>query len=146
VQRAVLRTDWAINKSLAFRRFFWWRWGDSNPRPLTCEVNAAAGGAQGAIVANADFLGGFALYVRHGKLHHAYSFLGIPSAEGHSHPELVRLLEKTGDTTTLARHCKRLDDLVARFDPDGSSDSKVRVHRGRAEAGHGRQKEASPAC
>ncbi len=37
------------------------------------------GGAEGAIVANADDLGGFALYVQDGKLHHTYSFLGIQS-------------------------------------------------------------------
>ena len=37
------------------------------------------GGAEGAIVANADFLGGFSLYVQDGKLHHTYAFLGIKS-------------------------------------------------------------------
>ncbi len=36
-------------------------------------------GAEGAIVANADSLGGFALYVQDGKLHHTYSLLGIQS-------------------------------------------------------------------
>jgi arylsulfatase A-like enzyme len=36
-------------------------------------------GVEGAIVANADFLGGFALYVQNGKLQHTYSFLGITS-------------------------------------------------------------------
>jgi len=61
------------------------------------------GGAEGAIVANADFLGGFSLYVQNGKLHHTYSFLGIPSTEGHSHPELVKLLERVGDTGALLR-------------------------------------------
>jgi arylsulfatase A-like enzyme len=34
-------------------------------------------GAEGAIVANADALGGFAIYVQKGKLHHTYSLLGM---------------------------------------------------------------------
>ncbi|OBK16687.1 arylsulfatase [Mycobacterium asiaticum] len=38
------------------------------------------GGAQGVIVANADFMGGFALWVDEaGLLHHTYSYLGIES-------------------------------------------------------------------
>lgn len=35
------------------------------------------GGAEGVIVAEADFLGGFSLYVQGGKLHYTYSFLGL---------------------------------------------------------------------
>ena len=36
------------------------------------------GGAEGVIVANADFIGGFALWVdESGRLHHTYSFLGV---------------------------------------------------------------------
>jgi len=34
-------------------------------------------GAEGVIVANASFLGGFSLYVEAGKLHYTYSFLGL---------------------------------------------------------------------
>ena len=34
-------------------------------------------GAEGVIVANASFLGGFALYIEAGKLHYTYSFLGL---------------------------------------------------------------------
>jgi arylsulfatase len=34
-------------------------------------------GAEGVIVANASFLGGFALYVEGGRLRHTYSFLGL---------------------------------------------------------------------
>jgi len=34
-------------------------------------------GAEGVIVANASFLGGFSLYVKAGKLHYTYSFLGL---------------------------------------------------------------------
>ena len=36
------------------------------------------GGAEGVIVANADFIGGFALWVdEEGLLRHTYSFLGV---------------------------------------------------------------------
>ena len=36
------------------------------------------GGAEGVIVANADFIGGFALWVdEKGLLNHSYSFLGV---------------------------------------------------------------------
>lgn len=70
---------------------------------IEADLVIPTGGAEGAIVANADFLGGFSLYVQNGKLHHTYSFLGIPSTEGHSHPELVKLLEHVGDTTALLR-------------------------------------------
>ena len=70
---------------------------------IEADLVIPASGAEGAIVANADFLGGFSLYVQNGRLHHTYSFLGIPSTEGHSHPELVKLLEKSGDTTALLR-------------------------------------------
>src|SRR5262249_59281633 len=36
------------------------------------------GGAQGVIVANGDFIGGFALWVDgEGRLHHTYSYLGV---------------------------------------------------------------------
>jgi arylsulfatase len=46
----------------------------------TIEADVAMpGGVEGVIVANADFLGGFSLYVQDGKLHHTYSFLGIKS-------------------------------------------------------------------
>ena len=35
-------------------------------------------GAEGVIVANADFIGGFGLWVdADGRLHHTYSFLGV---------------------------------------------------------------------
>src|SRR5579863_53098 len=52
---------------------------------IEADIVIPAGGAEGAIVANADFLGGFSLYVQHGRLHHTYSFLGIPTTQGPSH-------------------------------------------------------------
>jgi hypothetical protein len=44
---------------------------------IEAQLVVPQGGVKGAIVANGDFLGGFALYVQNGKLHHTYSFLGI---------------------------------------------------------------------
>ena len=42
------------------------------------ELEVPEGGAEGVIVANADFIGGFALWVDgSGRLHHSYSFLGV---------------------------------------------------------------------
>lgn len=46
---------------------------------IDAEIEIPQGGAQGAIVANADHLGGFSLYMQDGKLHHTYAFLGIRS-------------------------------------------------------------------
>jgi len=70
---------------------------------IEADIVIPTGGAEGVIVANADFLGGFSLYVQNGKLHHTYSFLGIPLVPDSSHPMLVKLLEKLGDTNTLLR-------------------------------------------
>ncbi|MGB9303191.1 MAG: sulfatase-like hydrolase/transferase [Mycobacterium sp.] len=45
---------------------------------IEAHLNVPDGGAQGVIVANADFIGGFALWVDgKGLLHHTYSFLGV---------------------------------------------------------------------
>ncbi|MBV8067004.1 MAG: hypothetical protein JO113_03425, partial [Candidatus Eremiobacteraeota bacterium] len=61
-------------------------------------------GAEGAIVANCDFLGGFSLYVQHGKLHHTYAFLGIPpTPKGPPRPILQKLIEKTGHLAPVFR-------------------------------------------
>lgn len=46
---------------------------------IEADIEVPEKGCEGAIVANADFLGGFALYVQNGKLQHTYSFLGIKS-------------------------------------------------------------------
>jgi arylsulfatase len=70
---------------------------------IEADIVIPDGGAEGANVANADFLGGFSLYVQHGRLHHTYSFLGIPTTQGPSRPELVKLLEKLGATNALLR-------------------------------------------
>lgn len=45
---------------------------------IEAELHVPASGAEGVIVANADFIGGFALWVdSEGLLHHTYSFLGV---------------------------------------------------------------------
>ena len=45
---------------------------------IEAHLNVPDGGAQGVIVANADFIGGFALWVdEQNLLHHTYSFLGV---------------------------------------------------------------------
>jgi arylsulfatase A-like enzyme/uncharacterized membrane protein len=45
---------------------------------IEAELTIPESGAEGVIVANADFIGGFALWVDHdGRLHHTYSFLGV---------------------------------------------------------------------
>ncbi len=45
---------------------------------IEADLNVPDGGAEGVLVANADFIGGFALWVDdHGHLQHSYSMLGI---------------------------------------------------------------------
>jgi hypothetical protein len=45
---------------------------------IEAEIEVPGGGAEGVIVANADFIGGFALWVDGaGRLNHTYSFLGV---------------------------------------------------------------------
>ncbi|MEZ0353882.1 arylsulfatase [Mycobacterium sp. pR1184] len=45
---------------------------------IEARLHIPEAGAQGVLVANADFMGGFALWVdAQGKLHHTYSFLGV---------------------------------------------------------------------
>jgi arylsulfatase len=44
---------------------------------ITADLTVPPDGAQGVIVAEADHLGGFSLYVRHGKLIHTYSMMGV---------------------------------------------------------------------
>jgi len=44
---------------------------------ISADLEIPEGGAEGVIVAEADHLGGFALFVEDGKLKHTYSFLGV---------------------------------------------------------------------
>jgi arylsulfatase A-like enzyme len=44
---------------------------------ISAELEIPEGGAEGVIVAEADHLGGFALFVDGGKLKHTYSFVGV---------------------------------------------------------------------
>jgi len=44
---------------------------------ISAELEVPEGGAEGVIVAEADHLGGFALFVQDGKLKHTYPFAGV---------------------------------------------------------------------
>ncbi len=44
---------------------------------ITADLDIPAAGAEGVIVAEADVMGGFSLYVQDGRLRYTYSFLGI---------------------------------------------------------------------
>ena len=44
---------------------------------ISADLVVPEGGAEGVIVAEADHLGGFALFVQDGKLKHTYSMLGV---------------------------------------------------------------------
>jgi len=44
---------------------------------ISAELEVPEGGAEGVIVAEADHLGGFSLFVQDGKLKHTYSFVGV---------------------------------------------------------------------
>ncbi len=44
---------------------------------IRAELEVPEGGAEGVIVAEADHLGGFSLYVKEGKLTHTYSMMGV---------------------------------------------------------------------
>lgn len=71
---------------------------------IEADLDIPSSGAEGAIVANCDFLGGFSLYVQGGKLHHTYAFLGIPpTPTGRPHPLLERLLIATGKLAPVFR-------------------------------------------
>ncbi len=62
---------------------------------IEAELEVPAGGAEGVIVANADFIGGFTLWVDgKGLLHHTYSFLGVETYKQVSREKLP-----TGDVS-----------------------------------------------
>jgi arylsulfatase len=44
---------------------------------IAADLDIPPGGAEGVIVAEADLMGGFSLYMQGGKLHHTYSLLGL---------------------------------------------------------------------
>jgi len=82
---------------------------------IEAELEVPEAGAEGVIVANADFIGGFGLWVDHdGKLNHTYSFLGVETYKQTSTEKIpagkvtVRMLFETdqpqpgsGGTVTL---------------------------------------------
>src|SRR6266480_7476795 len=44
---------------------------------ISAELEIPEDGAEGVIVAEADHLGGFSLFIQDGKLKHTYSFVGV---------------------------------------------------------------------
>jgi arylsulfatase len=44
---------------------------------ITADLEVPAAGAEGVLVAEADVMGGFSLYVQDGKLHYTYSLMGV---------------------------------------------------------------------
>jgi arylsulfatase len=62
---------------------------------IEAQLHVPKGGAEGVIVANADFIGGFGLWVDgKGLLHHTYSFLGVETYKQVASKKLP-----TGDVT-----------------------------------------------
>ena len=61
---------------------------------ITAELVVPEAGAEGVIVANADHLGGFTLYVKDGKLTHMYSMMGVLTFKQVAEEDLP-----TGDVT-----------------------------------------------
>ena len=64
------------------------------PTPITADLVVPEGGVEGVIVAEADHLGGFTLYVKDGKLTHTYSMMGVFIFKQEADEELP-----TGDVT-----------------------------------------------
>ncbi|HWK19106.1 MAG TPA: arylsulfatase [Solirubrobacteraceae bacterium] len=66
---------------------------------IEAELEIPAGGAEGVIVANADFIGGYALWLdSERRLHHTYSFLGVETYKQVSAEPIP-----TGDVTVKMR-------------------------------------------
>ncbi len=47
------------------------------PHYITAEVEIPAGGAEGVLVAHGAYFGGYALYVRGGRLHYVHNYVGV---------------------------------------------------------------------
>jgi arylsulfatase A-like enzyme/uncharacterized membrane protein len=91
---------------------------------IEAELNVPDGGAEGVILANADFIGGFGLWVdEKGLLNHTYSFLGVETYKQISTEKIptgdiiVRMLFEadepqpgTGGQVTLYANNKKIGD------------------------------------
>jgi len=91
---------------------------------IEAELDVPEAGAQGVLVANADFIGGFALWVDgNGKLNHTYSFLGVETYKQTSTEKIpagavtVKMLFEadtpkpgTGGTVTLWANDKQIGE------------------------------------
>jgi arylsulfatase len=50
---------------------------DNRSYSISAELEIPETGAEGVLVAEADLMGGFSLYVQDGKVHHTYSLMGV---------------------------------------------------------------------
>jgi arylsulfatase len=96
------------------------------------ELTVPEGGAEGVVVANSDFTGGFALWVdEKGLLHHTYSLLGVEVYRQASTEPLP-----TGDVTVKM--------LFESDEPKPGSGGKVTLWANEKQIGEGRLKQTVP--
>ena len=99
---------------------------------IEARLNVPDGGAEGVIVANADFIGGYALWVdEKGLLNHTYSFLGVDTFKQVSTEPIP-----TGDVTV-----KMLFESDA---PKPGSGGKVTLWANDKQVGEGRLEHTVP--
>jgi arylsulfatase len=96
------------------------------------ELHVPKGGAEGVVVANADFIGGFALWVDgEGLLHHTYSFLGVDTFKQVSSEPIP-----TGDVSVKM--------LFETEEPKPGSGGKVTLWANDRQVGEGRLEHTVP--
>ncbi len=99
---------------------------------IEAELEIPEGGAEGVILANADFIGGFGLWVdEEGKLNHTYSFLGVESYRQTSTKPLP-----TGDVTVKM--------LFEADEPKPGSGGNVTLWANGEQIGEGRVEKTAP--
>jgi len=99
---------------------------------IEAELEIPDGGAEGVILANADFIGGFGLWVdEEGKLNHTYSFLGVESYRQTSTKPLP-----TGDVTVKM--------LFQADEPKPGSGGDVTLWANGEQIGEGRVEKTAP--
>ena len=84
---------------------------------ISADLVVPAGGAEGVIVAEADHLGGFSLFVDDGKLTHTYSMMGVfiyrQQAEEPLPPGEVTVRMEFAADARQARHRRRGDPATS---------------------------------
>ena len=99
---------------------------------IEAELEIPDGGAEGVILANADFIGGFGLWVdEEGKLNHTYSFLGVETYKQTSTKPLP-----TGDVTVKM--------LFEADEPKPGSGGNVTLWANGEQIGEGRLDKTAP--